>query len=348
MSRLRDTVGEEKIANLTRKEKMSKDKEEVEQTKKESESESESLDSDYKYKLLRPEVNIAVLDAELDDLRKIDRQSLAKDPKIKAEISNLYGIMERRKQYAKAFAANLEETNNKYLFFTASGKNMHKLSGNSAIFFHVDISKRLEEGSNLRDDSDTYSKSKIGTVTKVLSQHLISEMERIGINETDEFNYPGPEGDFIVFKLPKAYSKEEIKRMTEMAVADNKKFNLGMMPKNPYPNLFIHITDALDTCIDMNGHLRSYGELLRIGEEVFNNIRFIEHTYLDTASDRITLKDAMLKMRQLVILIKNDLKIIASSSKSYDKASIFRLGGHIMDIEKVISRLLKITTDKKE
>ena len=45
--------------------------------------------SEYKYKMLRPEVNVSVLDAELADLRKLQSSSTTKDPQLHAEITNM-------------------------------------------------------------------------------------------------------------------------------------------------------------------------------------------------------------------------------------------------------------------
>ena len=85
---------------------------------------------------------------------------------------------------------------------------------------------------------------------------------------------------------------------------------------------FVDITDAADACIDLCGHLRSVEELKRVGDDVYNNIRLMAHAYMNMASSRIEQLDAALELKHLIILIKNDLKFVETSTKFREKPSI--------------------------
>ena len=294
-----------------------------------------------RFKSLRPETDVCTLDLELDEIFKDCREAKWQDKQLCERKDALQNIIFRRKSYAKSFAAEQEKNNKQYLIFVTSGKNLHKVIDNSALFFHLDIAKKINEGSNLYSDKDTYSRSAPGTVTKCITPEFISRLEQINVFPTDEIKYDGPSSDVICFKIPYEYSDEQIKDFAEQAVAANSKFNADMMPKNPYPNLYDTITESSDACMDLIGHLRSYSELTKIGEDVFESIRQMSGAYLDMASGRTEKKPAFLEIKHRIISIKNDLKFIESSTKFREKSALYLLGDKIVSAEVITRRLLQ-------
>lgn len=295
------------------------------------------------YDKLCPEKDINALEQEIIIYR--NDPGLATNKKLKAKVDGLSGIVHLRKVYAKNFAMEQEKDNHQYLIFVTAGKDLYKMLSYSALTFHQEVAKRIEENSNLMFDNDRFSRCDTGVVTKKLSSYLFTKLESVGILPTDEIKYPGPESDVIVFKLPYVHSDEQLKNMVAQAELGGRNFNLQILPKNPYPNLYLTICDARDAAIDMNGHLRQYKEIGNVGEDVFENIRKMFHGYLNMAVARVEVMNELLEMKQLIILIKNDLKFIESSNKVKDKNMVHRVGGQIFEAEKIIGRLLK--TQKK-
>ncbi len=291
------------------------------------------------YDKLCPEKDINALEQEIIICR--NDPGLATNKKLKAKVDGLSGIVHLRKVYAKNFAMEQEKDNHQYLIFVTAGKDLYKMLSYSALTFHQEVAKRIEENSNLMFDNDRFSRCDTGVVTKKLSSYLFTKLESIGILPTDEIKYPGPESDVIVFKLPYVHSDEQLKNMVAQAELGGRNFNLQILPKNPYPNLYLTICDARDVAIDMNGHLRQYKEMENVGKDVFENIRKMFHGYLNMAVARVEVMNELLEMKQLIILIKNDLKFIESSNKVKDKNMVHRVGEQIFETEKIIGRLLK-------
>lgn len=298
------------------------------------------------YDKLQPEKDINALEQEVLIYRNDPNSAI--DKKMKARVDGLSGIIHLRKVYAKNFAMEQEKNNHQYLIFVTAGKDLYKMLSYSALTFHQEVAKRIEETSNLMFDNDRFARCDTGVVTKKLSSYLFTKLESVGILPTNEIKYPGPESDVIVFKLPYEHSDEQLKNMVDQAELGGRNFNLQILPKNPYPNLYLTICDARDAAIDMDGHLRQYKEIEGVGEEVFDNIRKMFHGYLNMAVARAEVMPVLLEMKQLIILIKNDLKFIESSNKVKDKNSVHRVGEQIFEAEKIIQRLLKIQKKIKD
>ena len=116
------------------------------------------------YDKLCPEKDINALEQEIIIYR--NDPGLPTNKKLKAKVDGLNGIIHLRKIYAMNFAMEQEKDNHQYLIFVTAGKDLYKMLSYSALTFHQEVAKRIEENSNLMFDNDRFSRCDTGVVTK--------------------------------------------------------------------------------------------------------------------------------------------------------------------------------------
>lgn len=160
----------------------------------------------------------------------------------KSELKRLKS--ERNKAYNenKKFLTEFEKTNFNYLVLLKSTNGFYKLVGHSALFYALNIAPRLNLAANLTTDGDYTHKSAEGIVSVREPEKLAEALKTINIKQLRPRHNPD---DFILFKLPWAFTRAQLADMQDQQNQSLRHFNQLVMIDNAIPVLFLQLEELL-------------------------------------------------------------------------------------------------------
>lgn len=156
--------------------------------------------------------------------------------------------LRQRQREIKARAMEFERTNNQHLLLFDSTENFSKIAGHSVLFYTLTIADQLHRHYNVKPDSDDYSRSEDGIVAIRGLAQLATQLSTLNIELDSELS----DTELHFYKLPRAYTAEEIAELRDQSHQDSERIASMLLPHSPLPalhQLILEIERLVYQCI---------------------------------------------------------------------------------------------------
>lgn len=289
--------------------------------------------------------------AEKDLGKKEVREVLRDEPKSRGRGRS---EEEKRKSYAKyrkikKKAIELEARNKEYLvLYPASDidtnkKKFFNMGGNSAIIYVHEIAPRIKRKATLRHDMDSCNdneKFHSGICSIADLDGLEKKLNGIGIKRVKS------DSGLLFFKLPREYSKDEIKGMLKLEQKRLDNLNKLLYSEVLYPDVHRQILD-LKKIIPVK--IKNMNKVYRdvIGMEMIKSLMVLVKNYTQMTHGDLDEKIAAKEMVQACDIILAEISIF-NELKLWDIEACSRVGSITVGLSQLLKGKILNKEDKKD
>lgn len=266
--------------------------------------------------------------------------------KTKADQKRYRELVEQFKKVyrmAKKRAMDFEQNNRQYLVLVRSDNGYFKMFEYSALFYAYSLAPQMNISAVLREDTDYFSKSKIGSVSIKEPENLTTPFEKLNIVP---ISTKDDSGNLLVFKMPWVYDDAEVKQLLAKASEKLQRFNRLVMTDNTIPVLFLQLTALHKTLYEnvcsMSGPVsrESYGiPMLKMAAEM-------QCLYLEYANGKIHDQDFFDPCKKWLNSIKYRVKIV-SELKIWKPDQVARIADSLIEVSNILDSEQKSRAKKK-
>lgn len=252
----------------------------------------------------------------------------------KSELKRLKS--ERNKAYNenKKFITEFEKANLNYLILLKSTNGFYKFVGHSALFYALNIAPKLNLTANLTTDGDYASKSAEGIVSVREPEKLAEAFKTLGIKQLRPRHNPD---DFILFKLPWAFTEAQLAEMQDQQNQTLRHFNQLVMIDNAIPVLFLQLEELLKIVHENSRTLPNQFDRDIFGKPLVDTANRMAYTYFDLTNGRINRVDCFKRLKSDLTFIKYQTKLLTDLKLWQPKTSV-RAAGIITKISDILDR----------
>lgn len=237
----------------------------------------------------------------------------------------------------KKKAIELEKRNKQYLIlwpasdFNVNGKQFYNMGGNSAIIYVHELAPRIKRRPTLRRDMDTCNDNEkfYSGVCSIQSLYkLESALKSININRE-----PAKNG-LVFFKLPREYTKDEIKGMLKYEQAKLDNLNKILYSKVLYPDIHRLILDLKKLIPSKVKNMeKTYREV--IGMEMIKSLMILVRNYTQMAHGDKDELEAAIEMDRECDMILAEISIFNELQK-WDMEVCISMGAKVVGIKQLL------------
>lgn len=175
------------------------------------------------------------LKAETISLRKINPNSA----QLRHQAELISCAIQNRCRQIKQKVMDFELTNEQYLLIYASTDKFYKIAGHSAIFFAQNIAPQIGRRCHIRPDTDHYFPSKEGVISVRDLDGLELQLKNVNINLVKSKTT----AELRFYKLPQRHTAADLAKLKDAQATEEAALAGLPRPKDPLPELYIHILE---------------------------------------------------------------------------------------------------------
>lgn len=265
------------------------------------------------------------------------------DPKTNLEkIANDKKSMEgreKKKRYEaeKKKVKEIEKTNRSRIIAFRSTRDWWKIGGHSALIYYYRIAPRLGKDVNLMNDMDYFSTFSTGVISIRSIEEFEEELSKLGIKlekETEAIKS---------FKLPKALSETELKKLKEQEKQKLEKVNKIVMSEDNEvdPLMWAEIRELEKMSFGLYSKIKP-GAREVFYEKMIDNMRTISAGYLSVTDKQNTQsKEILMIIRRVIKRMLNDIRML-TNEKQLPLNSGAKMGESLAKLKEMVEKKLKV------